>query len=216
MAVYKKSLEMKHNILQAMKHLVLEKGYAKTGIKDIAEYLGIPRSLIYYYFDHKHSIMRELYAQRFSRVSQIVSTVLPRGKDPIVRMMLGYLVFSRKIVWNPLFTEFIVIEPNFSTLGKIESADQIEQYYDDSRDAFIHYGKPIGGKNFLIHAIILESIGRALISSKYYGLVELSEYEVMECIGERVIIPTFNLSKEELKIILDRTFTLADQIKDEE
>ena len=89
MATYKKSAEMRNNILQAMKHLVLEKGYGKTGIKDIAEYLGIPRSLVYYYFDHKHSIMREIYAQRFSEVSQIVSTVLPLGKEPIVRLMLA-------------------------------------------------------------------------------------------------------------------------------
>ena len=215
MATYKKSAEMRNNILQAMKHLVLEKGYGKTGIKDIAEYLGIPRSLVYYYFDHKHSIMQEIYAQRFSEVSQIVSTVLPLGKEPIVRLMLGYLVFSRKIVWNPLFTEFIVAEPNFPALGKAETADQIVQYYDDSRDAFIYYGKPTDGKDFLIHAIMLESIGRALISSKYYGVLELSEYEVMECVGERVVMPTFNLSKEKLKAALERTFVLAEQIKEE-
>ena len=214
MATYKKSAEMRNNILQAMKHLVLEKGYGKTGIKDIAEYLGIPRSLVYYYFDHKHSIMRELYAQRFARVEQIVSVVLPRGREPIVRMLLGYLVFSRKIVWDPLFTEFIVVEPNFSTLGKVETTDQITQYYGDSRDAFIYYGKPIDGKDLLIHAVMLESIGRALISGKYYGLLELSEYEVMECIGERVVKPTFHLSKEELKAALERTFALAERIEE--
>lgn len=215
MATYKKSAEMRNNILQAMKHLVLEKGYGKTGIKDIAEYLGIPRSLVYYYFDHKHSIMREIYAQSFSEVSQIVSTVLPLGKEPIVRLMLGYLMFAKRIIWNPLFTEFIVIEPNFSTLDKVEIASQLAQYYDESRDAFTHYGMPTDGKDFLIHAIMVESIGRALMASKYYGMVELSEYEIMECIGERVVMPTFNLSKEELKVVLERTFALAEQIKED-
>lgn len=214
MATYRKSAEMRDNILQAMKHLVLEKGYGKTGVKDIAEYLGIPRSLIYYYFDHKHSIMRELYAQRFARVEQIVSVVLPRSREPIVRLMLGYLMFARLIAWNPLFTEFIVVEPNFSTLDRVETASQLAQYYEDSRDAFIHYGKPTDGKDFLIHAIMVESIGRTLVSSKYYGMVELSEYEVMECIGERVVKPTFNLSKEELKAALERTFALAEQIEE--
>lgn len=216
MAAYKKSIEMRNNILRAMEHLVLENGYKKTGVKDIAEYLEIPRSLIYYYFDHKHSIMRELYAKKFKEVGQAVSTVLPRGSEPVVRLMLGYLIFQRKIAWNPLFTEFIVLEPNFPALDKDELAGQLIQYYDDSRDVFTYYGKPTDGKDLLLHAIILESVGRALITSKYHGLLELSEYELMECIGERVVIPTFNLSKAELKVILDRTFALADEIKDEQ
>ena len=37
----------------------------------------------------------------------------------------------------------------------------------------------------------------------------------MECVGERVVMPTFNLSKEKLKAALERTFVLAEQIKEE-
>lgn len=211
MAAYKKSAEMRNSILMAMEHLALEKGYEKTGIKDIAEYLEIPRSLIYYYFDNKHSIMSEIYGRHFVEVGQAVSRVLPRGQEPLVRLMLSYLFFSRKIVWNPLFTEFIVVETPFAALGEVKTTGQIAQYYDDSRDAFEYFGKPTDGKEFLLHAIMLESVGRALIAGKYYKTVELSEYEVMECIGERVVKPTFDLSKEEMKAILDRTFALANQ-----
>ena len=100
-------------------------------------------------------------------------------------------------------------------MDKVETASQLAQYYDESRDAFTHYGMPTDGKDFLIHAIMVESIGRALMVSKYYGMVELSEYEIMECIGERVVMPTFNLSKEELKVVLERTFALAEQIKED-
>ena len=173
MAVYKKSAERRKNILLTMERLVLEVGYGKTGIKDVADALNVPRSLIYYYFENKQSIMREIYKERFSLVNSLPSQVHPQGQEPLTRMMLGYLFFFRYVLFSPLFTEYIVTAPHFAALGIDDATSQIEQYYDDSREAFKYYGKPTDGKEFLLHVLAVESIGRALITSIFYNMAEL-------------------------------------------
>ena len=46
-------------------------------------------------------------------------------------------------------------------------------------------------------------------------MIELSDREYMTYFGERAIMPTFDLSKEEFQKILDRAFELADRAKEE-
>ena len=81
MAVYKKSAEMRKSIVETMELLVRKNGYEKTNIRDISEYLNIPRSLIYYYFKNKDDIMHVLYYERFSMTEQLAEEVLPRGEE---------------------------------------------------------------------------------------------------------------------------------------
>lgn len=213
MAVYKKSEEMRKNILLTMERLVLEVGYGKVGIKDIADALNVPRSLIYYYFENKQSIMRKMFKERFSLVNSLSSQVLSRCQEPLTRMMLGYLFFFRYVLFSPLFTEYIVTAPSFAALGMDGAASQIEQYYDDSREAFKYYGKPTDGKEFLLHVLSVESIGRALITSIFYNTADWTEQEIMDCIGKRVVMPTFGMSEQEMNALLDRTFALAENVR---
>ena len=88
-------------------------------------------------------------------------------------------------------------------------------YYGDSRDAFAYFGKPTDGNEFYVHALMVESIARGLVVGSFYGMIELSDREYMTYFGERAIMPTFDLSKEEFQKILDRAFELADRAKEE-
>ena len=209
---YKKSAEMRKNILEATKHVVKENGYTKTAIKDVADYLGVPRSLVYYYFKNKESIMQVLFREAFQVVEQVVSTVLPRGQEPMVRLMLKYLMYRRMILLNSLFIEFVVAS-EFATLDVSASADQIERYYSDSQDAFVYRGKPVDGKEFRIHVRMVEGVGRAMVVGEYYGTIKLDDREFMDCLGKYAIMPTFDLTKKEMEEILDRTFVLAELIE---
>lgn len=211
MSAYKKSAEMRNNIMEAMKSLVLQNGYGKTAVKDIADYLGVPRSLIYYYFKNKEDIMIALYREWFSKVDSIASNVLPQDTDPLIRMMTKLLVFRREVLVNPLFTEFIVSFPEYAAQGRDGTDVQLMEYYSDSRYAFEHYGKPTDGKEFRIHALMLESVERGLIVGAYYKTVEFTEREYMEYLGERTILPSFDLTRDQLIQILDQAFVLADQ-----
>lgn len=215
MASYKKSAEMRKSIVETMALLVRKNGYEKTNIRDISEYLNIPRSLIYYYFKNKDDIMYVLYYERFSMTEQLAEKVLPRGEEPLVRLMLKYLLYCRNMICDPLFAEYIATAPEYASRGKEFSKDQIALYYDDSRDAFAYFGKPTDGNEFYIYALMVESIARGLVVGSFYGMIELSDREYMTYFGERAIMPTFDLSKEEFQKILDRAFELADRAKEE-
>lgn len=215
MASYKKSAEMRKSIVETMALLVRKNGYEKTNIRDISEYLNIPRSLIYYYFKNKDDIMHVLYYERFSMTEQLAEKILPRGEEPLVRLMLKYLLYCRNVICDPLFAEYIATAPEYASRGKEFSKDQIALYYDDSRDAFAYFGKPTDGNEFYIHALMVESIARGLVVGSFYGMIELSDREYMTYFGERAIMPTFDLSKEEFQKILDWAFELADRAKEE-
>lgn len=215
MASYKKSAEMRKSIVETMALLVRKNGYEKTNIRDISEYLNIPRSLIYYYFKNKDDIMHVLYYERFSMTEQLAEKALPRGEEPLVRLMLKYLLYCRNVICDPLFAEYIATAPEYASRGKEFSKDQIALYYDDSRDAFAYFGKPTDGNEFYIYALMVESIARGLVVGSFYGMIELSDREYMTYFGERAIMPTFDLSKEEFQKILDRAFELADRAKEE-
>lgn len=215
MASYKKSAEMRKSIVETMALLVRKNGYEKTNIRDISEYLNIPRSLIYYYFKNKDDIMHVLYYERFSMTEQLAEKVLPRGEEPLVRLMLKYLLYCRNVICDPLFAEYIATAPEYASRGKEFSKDQIALYYDDSRDAFAYFGKPTDGNEFYIYALMVESIARGLVVGSFYGMIELSDREYMTYFGERAIMATFDLSKEEFQKILDRAFELADRAKEE-
>ena len=213
MATYKKSIEMRSNILKAAEKLVLEKGYGKTTITDISEELEVPRSLVYYYFKDKKDIMRELYQERFQAVDEMVLPVMPQGKDPMVRLILKYLIFRREVLQNPLFTEFIS-ESEFAALNMDSSEQQVQQYYADSRDAFEYCGKSAQSKEFRVHVRVLEGVARALIMAEYHQTLELTDWEAMTYLGKYVIIPTFELTQEEYRQILTQAFELAEQLKE--
>lgn len=143
---------MRKSIVETMALLVRKNGYEKTNIRDISEYLNIPRSLIYYYFKNKDDIMHVLYYERFSMTEQLAEEVLPRGEEPLVRLMLKYLLYRRNVICDPLFAEYIATAPEYASRGKEFSKDQIVLYYGDSRDAFAYFGKPTDGNEFYIHA----------------------------------------------------------------
>ena len=116
--------------------------------------------------------MHVLYYERFSMTEQLAEEVLPRGEEPLVRLMLKYLLYRRNVICDPLFAEYIATAPEYASRGKEFSKDQIVLYYGDSRDAFA-------------------------------------------CFGERAIVPTFDLTKEQFKAILDRSFELAERARRE-
>ena len=47
----------------------------------------------------------------------------------------------------------------------------------------------------------------------FYGMIEPSDREYMTYFGERAIMPTFDLTKEQLEAIVDRSFELAEGAK---
>jgi AcrR family transcriptional regulator len=60
MAQRQDSALTKTNIMDAAEKLFADKGFDGTGIMEIAQKAGVPKSLIYYYFENKDEILKEL------------------------------------------------------------------------------------------------------------------------------------------------------------
>lgn len=212
MPTYRKSTEMRKRIMDTMEQLVRENGYVRTGIKELANALEVPRSLIYYYFKNKDDIMEALYDDHFRTLDTVTNQTLPPDEDPLVRLMMKYVLFGRYIAHAPLFNEFIVMHQSYASLGFDGAEETAIKYYYDSYAAFRHYGKAVDGMEFRLHVLMIEAVSRALIQGKYYHTVDLSERELIEYFGERTVMITFQLTQEQFRDILDRAFLLADQI----
>jgi AcrR family transcriptional regulator len=77
--------EMRELILHAAKNIFLEKGYAETSIRNIAEKIEYSPGTIYLYFKEKDSIFHALHQEGFRK---LIGTMLPLQyvEDPFERL----------------------------------------------------------------------------------------------------------------------------------
>jgi AcrR family transcriptional regulator len=57
-----KDLKTRDQIIEAALHLFATKGFAQTGMDEIAKEVGITKPAVYYYFDSKDTLFKELLA----------------------------------------------------------------------------------------------------------------------------------------------------------
>jgi len=212
MARYKKSAEMRKNIMRTMQELGLQHGYSAVNIKDVADTLGVPRSLLYYYFKNKEDIMHALYDEWFFALDHLIADAPIPEDQPLVRMMLKHIIFHRIIATNPLFTEFILMYPDYASSGSVIAGQRAEYYYSDSYQAFRFYGKETDGDAFRIHVLMTDAVSRALIQGEYYKTISLSERKLLEHFGKHTVMISFDLDNETFSSILDMAFALADEL----
>lgn len=65
--------------------LFAEKGYEATSMREIAEHLGITKPALYYHFDSKEAIVRELLRELHGQVAELVSWAQQQKVTPRLR-----------------------------------------------------------------------------------------------------------------------------------
>ena len=65
--------------------LFAEKGYEATSMREIAEHLGITKPALYYHFDSKEAIVRELLRELRGQVAELVSWAQRQKVTPRLR-----------------------------------------------------------------------------------------------------------------------------------
>ena len=212
MSKYKKSDEMRRRILGATVQVVLSTGYLNLSIKEIANQLGVPRSLIYYYFSNKDDIMQELYRLRYRELDTLASQVLPDNVDSLARVIFKYIIFRRQMVHNPLFSDYILYHQPYAAMSIAEVIETQAQYYSDTYRAFQQYGLPTDGSKYQFHVLMIESVAQALRQGEASGQLRWTEWESIEHFAEHTVMVTFDLTKDQLKPILKQAFELADLV----
>ena len=209
---YKKSAEMRKKILSTTVQVVLDTGYLNLSIKEIANRLDVPRSLIYYYFDNKDAIMHELYQMQYQTLDALASQVLPDNVEPLVQVIFKYIIFRRQVAQNPLFGDYIMYHQPYATMSSTEAIQTQTDYYSDTYRAFQYYGLPTDGSKYQLHVLMVESVAQALRQGEASGQLQWTEWDSIEHFAEHTVMVTFDLTKNQLKPILKRAFELADQV----
>lgn len=203
---------MRRRILSATVQVVLSTGYLNLSIKEIANQLGVPRSLIYYYFSNKDGIMQELYRLRYRELDTLASQVLPDNVDSLVRVIFKYIIFRRQMVHNPLFSDYILYHQPYAAMSNAEVIETQAEYYSDTYRAFQQYGLPTDGSKYQFHVLMIESVAQALRQGEASGQLRWTEWESIEHFAEHTVMVTFDLTKDQLKPILKQAFELADMV----
>lgn len=115
--------------------LFAEKGYEATSMREIAEHLGITKPALYYHFDSKEAIVRELLRELLDQVAELVSWVQRQKVTPELRrevvlrwsdiMQANGLVLFRFVVAN----RHVIHDLHHNDGGRRDMMTLVEQLY---------------------------------------------------------------------------------------
>ena len=210
---YKKSAETKQKILDGTISLIVEQGYSSLNIKDIADRLEMPRSLIYYYYKNRDDIMSDIYCSTYQKLSSIADRLLQDRDDPILYLIVKYILHYRFVVQNPVLCDFFFSRPAYVYQGREVLRTAVDTCFSASSEAFRRL-RPDAGENELYAFIIAcDSLMHALLEGLYNGVLSMDLRGVILYFGQCTIMVNFSISREEMAHIVDTAFELTEPIK---
>jgi len=96
-------MELKREILLSSQQLFMEKGYRKVTYKQIADMVGISKSLLQYYFPKKNELLKELMNQNFNKWIKTIPTT-----DLYTKLATFLLMFFDFISENKQIRKFMI------------------------------------------------------------------------------------------------------------
>jgi AcrR family transcriptional regulator len=96
------STELKQKILAASQHLFIEKGYKKVTYKEIANQVGISKSLLQYHFPQKSQLLEELMNDNFDSWIKTIPV-----SDLYTKLTVFLLMFFHFISCNSQVDKFM-------------------------------------------------------------------------------------------------------------
>lgn len=120
-------------LLKAGIALFAEKGYADTSVREIVEWAGVTKPVLYYYFESKEGIFRAILDRAAEQQETMLSTVLETQGSVLDRLIHLYRHIHRGVRENPGLFKMIY---NLM-LGPPQGAPRydLEQYHKRMVDA---------------------------------------------------------------------------------
>ncbi len=101
--------ELRRQILEQARSLLLDEGYAQVSMRKIAAAVGCTPTSIYLYFDSKDALFHSLVEEGMGRLHEQLAVVVERHADPeeqFCRLCRSYLEFGLE---NPEFYEIMFL-----------------------------------------------------------------------------------------------------------
>ena len=212
MSKYKKSADTKQKILETTVSLVLENGYANLNIKDIADRLEMPRSLIYYYYKNRDDIMTELYYSTYGKLSDLAVRLVKDRDDPILHLIAKYILHYRFVIQNAVLRDFFFSRPAYVYQGREAVRTAADICFAASRKAFQRLRPDASENDLYMFIITCDSLMHTLFEGLVNGVLTMSLRDAILYFGECCIMVNFAISREEMARIVDEAFMLTDSI----
>lgn len=179
----------------------------------IADFIGIPRSLIYYYYKNKDDIMYEIYKSFFDRIDEVTNNITVSVKDPLIKIMVKYILHFKFIIQNNLLRDYILSRPTYVSEGANSIEKALDTCYLRSKQAFDYYNIPLNNNTLYAYVITCDALIHALFEGIFNGTLTISLCEIIMYFGERTVMPSFNLTKNEFSIIVKNAFDISEPIE---
>ena len=212
MPKYKKSAETKQKILDTTVSMVLEQGYANLNIKDLADRLEMPRSLIYYYYKNREDIMTELYYNTYRKLSDLTDRLMKNRDDPILYLIVKYILHYRFVIQNAVLRDFYFSRPAYVYQGREAVRSAVDTCYSASRDAFQRLRPDAGENDLYVFIITCDSLMHTLFEGLANGVLAMNLRDAILYFGECSIMVNFAITKDEMAHIVDTAFSITDAI----
>jgi AcrR family transcriptional regulator len=89
--------DRKAELLRHAETLFIERGYADTRMIDIAQAAGVAKGLVYWYFENKDALFREIVLDMRRRLRRAQAEAIDGIDDPLERLYVGTVVSVRFI-----------------------------------------------------------------------------------------------------------------------
>jgi AcrR family transcriptional regulator len=119
--------ESKNAIVQTAKTLFQRFGYKKTSVNDIAKALGKVKSVIYYYFPDKESLLRAVIDEEVGKLIWSIDDAVKKASTPEEKLRAYAL--SRTLEIERLSREYARFQQEYDQLFPL--IKEVHQRYDD-------------------------------------------------------------------------------------
>lgn len=162
----RQGLDRQAELLEHAERLFMERGYADTRMVDIAKAAGVAKGLVYWYFDSKQALFREIIQKVRDQLRATQAAALAGIEEPLDRLFVGMRTSVEFVAehWQVYFQLFSV-DPAFGreisessrvhagdTLALVEAGqDDGTIRTDETAASLVHASQGVVNQTVLAH-----------------------------------------------------------------
>ena len=193
---YKKSAVTRQSIIESAAKLFTEKGYYQTNIKDIAKEAGIAHPCVYYYFDNKENIARQIYDETAERIMASTKELCEDSQDLLLSAMIEYLLVFKHIAMNKTTQAVFYDLVQYANYDKTNLDRVKETYYYNMKTLFHEYGLDIQENQVNAYIITGDAFAKALFKGIINGLLDFTFEEAADYFFRSMLLSQIKIPED--------------------
>ncbi|MBU0994826.1 MAG: TetR/AcrR family transcriptional regulator [Proteobacteria bacterium] len=195
-------LTIKQKVIDLSQKLFLEKGYARTTIKDITEQAGITTGSLYHFFRDKEDILRHITKDMFDAAADMADDILGKDGNPWLRFSLEIGMQFYFILANRPIAELYLAAHQSGSIARLiaQSAQKRNQ------DMFQKSLPRLSSDDFYAMSLSVKGIIHSFVQEAVHGETDANPELIFRAIEMTLIV--FQIPKKEMEKTLQATHEL--------